>query len=161
MRPDFRREYQVAWALAEASRLREGFGEAIAVELHVLGGVFTRGERVFTISDPGGRGIPGAVCLTSRSEEGSLWTAELFPILGPDLEHMPPTKSIQSVTLQMRYNTCVHATHDRIIGKPSGEDGIPDFAQGVTTLLTGKLMVQHRHSLGWGKKVDAYAKVSA
>jgi len=75
-----------------------GLREAIAVELHVLGGVFTRGERVFTISDPGGRGIPGAVCLTSRSEEGSLWTAELFPILGPDLEHMPPTKSIQSVT---------------------------------------------------------------
>jgi hypothetical protein len=161
MRPDFRREYQVAWAHAEAARLQESFGEAIVVETHVIGGVFSRGERVMTISDPGGRGIAGAICLTDRSDEGSLWTAELFPILGDDDEDIPPTKSIQSVTLQMRYNMCVHATHDRVIGKSSGVDGIPDFAQGVTGLLTGSVVVQRRHSFGWGQRIDAYARVSA
>jgi hypothetical protein len=161
MKPDFRREYQAAWAHAEAARLRESFGEAIVVETHLAGGVFSRGERVMTISDPGGRGIAGAVCLTDRSDEGSLWTAELFPILGDDDEHIPPTKSIQGITLQMRYNMCVHATHDRIIGKLSGVDGIPDFAQGVTRLLTGSVMVQRRHSFGWGQRIDAYARVSA
>jgi hypothetical protein len=161
MRPDFRCEYQVAWAHAEAVRLREAFGEAINVEMHIIGGVFTRGERVMTISDPGGRGVAGAVCLTDRSDEGSLWTAELFPALGDDDLPVPATKSIQSVTLQMRYNMCVHATHDRIIGKPSGADGNPDLAQGVARLLTGSAVVQHRHSLGRGQRIDAYASVSA
>ncbi|MCJ7827115.1 MAG: hypothetical protein MUP36_02605 [Demequinaceae bacterium] len=161
MRPDFRREYQIDWVHAEAERLRESFGDAIEVEAHVIGGVFTRGERVMTVSDPGGRGVAGAVCLTDRSEEGSLWTVELFPIPEDDLEHVPPTKSIQTLTLQMRYNRCVHATHNRIIGKASGAEGNPDFAQGVTRLLTGGISLQRRHSLSRGQRAEAYAKVSA
>ncbi|MBN2177719.1 MAG: hypothetical protein JW722_08735 [Demequinaceae bacterium] len=161
MRPDFRREYQIDWVHAEAERLRESFGEAIEVETHVLGGVFTCGERVMTISDPGGRGIGGAICLTDRSEEGSLWTAELFPIPEDGMEHVPPTRSIQTVTLQMRYNRCVHATHNRVIGKTSGADGAPDFMQGVTRLLTGSVFLQRRHSLSRGQRVEAYAKASA
>jgi len=161
VRPDFRREYQIDWTNAEAARLRESFGEAIHVETHVLGGTFTRGERVMTISDPGGRGIAGAVCLTNRSDEGSLWTVELIPIIGDDDTHVPSSRSIQSVTLQMRYNTCVHATHDRIVGKPSGEDGNPDLAQGVAKLLTGRAVIQRKHSLGWGQRIDAYTRVSA
>lgn len=159
MRPDFRQAYQIEWTNAEAARLRESFGEAILVETHILGGHFTRGDRVMTISDPGGRGVAGAVCLTSRSDEGSLWTVELLPIVGEG--DVPMTKSIQSVTLQMRYNTCVHATHNRVIGKPSGDDGNPDLAQGVALLLTGRAFIQRKHSLGRGQRIDAYAKTSA
>ena len=161
MKPDFRREFQIDWTNAEAARLRESFGEAIQVETHILGGTFTRGERVMTISDPGGRGIAGAVCLTNRSDEGSLWTVKLLPIIGDDDAHIPSTKSIQSITLQMRYNTCVHATHDRSLGKPSGEDGNPDLAQGVVKLLTGRAAVQRKHSLGKSQRIDAYSRISA
>jgi len=161
MRPDFRREYQIDWVHAEAERLRAHFGSAVTVETHVIGGVFTRGERVITISDPGGKGIGGAVCLTDRSEEGSLWRAELFPIPKDGQEHVPPTKGIQSVTLQMRYNRCVHATRDRIMGKASGEDGLPDFAPGVSKLLSGMVSLQRRRSLGRGQRVEAYTLASA
>jgi hypothetical protein len=161
MRPDFRREYQIDWVHAEAERLRAHFGSAITVETHIIGGVFTRGERVLTISDPGGKGIDGAVCLTDRSEEGSLWRAELFPIPQDGQEHVPTTKSIQSVTLQMRYNRCVYATRDRVMGKASGEDGLPDFAPGVSKLLAGMVFLQRRRSLGRGHRAEAYTLASA
>jgi len=160
MGPDFRRAYQIDWVQAEAGRLREYFGDSVIVEVHVLGGVLTRGERVMTISDPGGRGAAGAICLTDRSEEGSLWTAELFPVPDDESEHVPNTKSIQNVTLQMRYNRCVHATHNRIIGRPSGAEGRPDFAQGVSRLLEGSVVLQRRRSFGRGQRIEAYAMAS-
>lgn len=161
MRPDFRREYQIDWVHAEAARLRARFGSAIVVETHVLGGVFTRGERVMTISDPGGKGIAGAICLTDRSEEGSLWTAELFPVPEDSQEHVPPTKSVQTVTLQMRYNRCVHATRNPMLGKESGADGEPDFDSGASRLLAGAVFLQRRRSLGRGRRAAAYALISA
>lgn len=161
MRPDFRREYQIDWVHAEAARLRAYFGSTILVQAHVLGGVFTQGERVMTISDPGGKGVAGAVCLTDCSEEGSLWTAELFPVPTNSSELIPPTKSIQTVTLQMRYNRCVHATRNPILGKESGANGEPDFDRGMSKLLQGMVFLQRRRSLGRGHRAEAYALASA
>ncbi len=159
MRADFRREHQIAWAQAEAERLREAFGEAIEVVVNVVGDAFPRGERFITIQDPEGRGVPGAICVTERSEEGSLWRAELFPIAGEDDDHVPPTKSIQHVMLQMRYNMCVHATYDSAIGRASGASGQPDFREGVARLLNGDVVVHRRRTIGRGDKVQAYARI--
>jgi hypothetical protein len=160
MKPDFRREHQIVWAHAEAARLREAFGEAVNVIVHVVENALTRGDRIITIEDPEGRGVPGAICVTERSEEGSLWRAELFPVAGTDEDHVPSTKSIQHVMLQMRYNTCVHATHDSVIGKASGASGLPDFRDGVARLLNGEVVVHRRRSIGRGERAPVYARVT-
>jgi hypothetical protein len=159
MRADFRREHQIAWAHAEAARLRESFGEAITVITHIIENAFTRGDRIITIEDPEGRGIPAAICVTEHSDEGSVWKAELFPVAGEDKDPVPPTKSIQHITLQMRYNMCVHATHDSVLGKASGDSGLPDFRDGVARLLNGEVVVHRKRSVGWGEKVPAYARI--
>ena len=161
MRADFRREHQIVWAHAEAERLGAAFGEAVEVIVHIIENAFTQGERVITVRDPEGRGISGAICLTHRSEEGSLWTAELYPVVDEDSEPVPPTRSIQSLTLQMRYNRCVHATYDRTIGQASGHEGSPDFGEGVGRLLRGEVTVHRRRSLGRGDAVPAYARIVA
>jgi hypothetical protein len=161
MRADFRREHQITWAHAEFARLRESFGDVVEMALHLVENSFTRGERLITIVDPEGRGIPGAICLTDRTEEGSLWRAELFPIERDDDIHVPTTKSIQHIVLQMRYNRCVHATYDSVIGRPSGDKGRPDFHDGVLRLLSGDIALHRRLPLGRADKVPSYARVDA
>ena len=157
MRADFRREHQIAWAQAEAGRLQGAYGAAVDVMLHIVDNVFTRGERVMTISDPGGVGAAAAVCLTGRSDEGSLWTAELIPVPQGDDGDIPPSRPIQEVALAMRYNTCVHATHGAHVGRPSGDGGRPDFAEGVERLIRGEVKVQRRRSFV-GDRPPAYAQ---
>jgi hypothetical protein len=161
MKPDFRREHQIAWAQAEAARLRDAFGEAVNVVLHIVENTFTRGDRIITIEDPEGRGISGAICVTDRSEEGSLWRAELLPITGADDDHVPSTRALQHVLLQMRYNRCVHATYDSAIGKASGESGVPDFGDGVARLLNGEIVMHRRLAVGRGDKVLPYARLQS
>jgi hypothetical protein len=156
---DFRREYQVAWARCEAARLRTAFGSAIVVVEHA-DPEMARGDRLLTISDPGGAGASCAVCVTDHSPEGSSWRIELRPIFGSDDADVPATRAIQHLRLQMRYNTCVHATWDETVGARSGEDGSPDLAEGVTTLLRGDFKVHRRGSIG-GTRSAQYALVPA
>ncbi|HEX7589753.1 MAG TPA: hypothetical protein VF362_02115 [Demequinaceae bacterium] len=156
---DFRREYQVAWARCEATRLRTAFGSSIVVVEHAHLEM-ARGDRLLTISDPGGKGASCAVCVTEHSPEGSSWRIELRPILGSDDADVPATRAIQHLRLQMRYNTCVHATWDETVGARSGEDGSPDLAKGVTTLLRGDFKVHRRGSIG-GTRSAQYASVLA
>lgn len=156
---DFRREHQVAWARCEAARLRSAFGSAIVVVEHAAHLEMARGDRLLTISDPGGQGVSCAVCVTDRSPEGSSWRIELRPIFGSDDADVPATRAIQQVQLQMRYNACVHATWDETVGPRSGEDGSPDLAEGVTTLLRGDFKVHRRGSIG-GTRSAQYASVS-
>jgi hypothetical protein len=157
---DFRREHQVEWARGEAARLQTAFGRAIAVVEHAANLEMTRGDRLLTIVDPGGLGASCAVCVTERSPEGSSWTVELRPVVEPDLADVPATKAIQHVHLQMRYNTCVHATWDQTVGARSGADGWPDLADGVTKLLHGDVKVRRRGSLG-GSRPARFASLSA
>jgi hypothetical protein len=156
---DFRREYQVAWARCEASRLRIAFGSAIAVVEHASHFEMSRGDRLMTITDPGGVGVPCAVCITDHSPEGSSWRVELRPIAGPDEVDVPETRAIQRVELQMRYNTCVHATWDATMGAASGTDGWPDLAEGVTKLLQGDFKVRRRGEI-IGQRSTQYATVA-
>ena len=157
---DFRREHQVAWARCEAARLRSTFGSAIVVVEHAASLEMARGDRLMTISDPGGKGASGAVCVTERSPEGSSWRIELRPIVGSDDADVPATRAIQRVQLQMRYNTSVHATWDETVGARSGEDGSPDLAEGVASLLRGDIKVHRRGSFG-GKRSTQYTSVPA
>jgi hypothetical protein len=128
--------------------LRTAFGRAITVLEHAAASEASRGDRLLTIIDPGGRGVSCAVCVTDRSPEGSSWRIELRPIVPPDDADIPATRAIQHVDLQMRYNTCVHATWDETVGVRSGADGWPDLADGVTRLLHGEVKVHRRGSLG-------------
>jgi hypothetical protein len=157
---DFRREYQVAWARCEASRLRIAFGSAITIVEHASSLGMSRGDRLMTITDPGGAGIPCAVCITDHSPEGSSWRVELRPIAGADEVDVPDTRAIERVQLQMRYNTCVHATWDETMGAASGTDGRPDLAEGVTKLLQGDFKVRRRGEFG-GQRSTQYATFSA
>jgi hypothetical protein len=156
---DFRREYQVAWARREAARLRTTFGSAIVVVEHAQLEL-ARGARLLTISDPGGQGVSCAVCVTEHSPEGSSWRIELRPILDSDDADVPATRAIQHLRLQMRYNTCVHATWDETVGARSGEDGTPDLAEGVTTILRGDFKVHRRGGIG-GTRSAHYASLPA
>ena len=155
---DFRREHQVAWARAEAERLRVAYGEAITVLEHASSRELTRGDRLLTISDPGRRGVAAAVCVTQHSEEGSFWRVELRPIVEDDVD-VPPTKAVQQISLEMRYNTCVHATWDQTLGPRSGEDGWPDLAEGVGKIMQGDVRVHRRGSFG-GQRVPRYASLT-
>ena len=157
---DFRREYQVTWARCEAARLRTTFGSAIVVVEHAAHLEMARGDRLLTISDPGGKGVSCAVCVTEHSPEGSSWRIELRPIFGSDDADVPATRALQHIRLQMRYNTCVHATWDQTVGARSGEDGSPDLAEGVTMLLRGDFKVHRRGSIG-GTRSAQYASVPA
>ncbi len=157
---DFRREYQVAWARCEAARLRTTFGDSILVVEHAASPESARGDRLLTISDPGGKGASCAVCVTEHSPEGSSWSIELRPIFGPDDADVPATRALQHISLQMRYNTCVHTTWDATVGPRSGEDGSPDLAEGVTTLLRGDFKVHRRGFIG-GTRPAQYASVPA
>ena len=157
---DFRREHQVEWARGEAARLRTAFGRAITVLEHAANLEMTRGDRLLTIVDPGGRGASCAVCVTEHSPEGSSWRIELRPIVPPDDTDVPATKAIQQVRLQMRYNTCVHATWDQTVGARSGADGWPDLAEGVTKVLHGDVKVHRRGSLGRSRPAQ-YASLPA
>jgi hypothetical protein len=157
---DFRREYQVAWARCEAARLRTAFGSAIVVVEHAANLEMARGDRLLTISDPGGEGASCAVCVTEHSPEGSFWRIELRPVVGSDDADIPATRAIQHVQLQMRYNTCVHATWDETVGARSGEYGSPDLAEGVATLVRGDFKVHRRGSIG-GTRSAQYASVPA
>jgi hypothetical protein len=157
---DFRREYQVEWARSEAARLRTAFGRAITVLEHAAGLEMARGDRLLTIVDPGGRGLSCAVCVTEHSPEGSSWRVELRPIVERDDADVPATKAIQRVELQMRYNTCVHATWDETVGARSGADGWPDLADGVTKLLRGDFRIHRRGYIG-GTRSTRYASLTA
>jgi hypothetical protein len=150
----------VEWARGEAARLRTAFGRAITVVEHAANLEMTRGDRLLTIVDPGGRGLSCAVCVTEHSPEGSCWRIELRPIVPSDDADVPATKAIQHVQLQMRYNTCVHATWDQKVGAPSGADGVPDLADGVTRLLHGDVKIHRRGSLG-GSRPAQYSSLSA
>jgi hypothetical protein len=147
MSVDFRREHQIAWSRDEATRLRVAFGDAIVVQEHASDRELARGERLMTILDPGGRGVEGAVCVTQHSEEGSFWRIELRPVVDPK-DDVPSTRAIQQLSLEMRYNMCVHATWDQTLGPRSGEDGWPDLADGVSKLIQGELRVHRRGSFG-------------
>ncbi len=156
---DFRREHQVEWARSEAARLRTAFGRTIAVKEHAPQLEMTRGDRLLTISDPDGQGLSCAVCVTECSPEGSCWRIELRPIVEPDDTDVPTTRAIQRVNLQMRYNTCVHATSDETVGVRSGIDGLPDLADGVTRLLHGDFKVHRRGYIG-ATRSTPYASLS-
>jgi len=158
MSVDFRREHQVAWSRAEASRLRVAFGDTIDVIEHASDRELARGDRLMTIRDPGGIGMEGAVCVTQHSEEGSFWRVELRPIVDPE-EDVPATKAVQQIALEMRYNLCVHATWDQTLGPRSGEDGWPDLADGVSKLIEGAVRVHRRGSFG-GARPARYASLT-
>ncbi len=155
---DFRREHQVAWARAEADRLRATFGEAITVIEHATTHELARGDRLMTIVDPGGRGMEGAICVTHHSDEGSFWRIELRPVTDPTVD-VPSTRPIEQVELEMRYNTCVHATWDQTLGSRSGQDGWPDLAEGVAKLIHGELRIHRRGSLN-SLRPERYASYS-
>ncbi len=157
---DFRREHQVEWARCEAKRLRAAFGDAIKVSEHAANLELARGDRLMTITDPGGQGVACAVCVTDQSPEGSFWRVELRPIVEDDGPDVPPTKAIHHVDLQMRYNTCVHATWDETVGPRSGLDDRPDLADGIDTLLRGDFRVHRKGSLG-GTRSASYATALA
>ncbi len=149
-------EDQIAWVRAEAKRIRDTYGDRLALEAHLDNPVWGAGVRAMTLWDPASEGSSAAVCITATSEEGTSWRAELRPLIGADDAAVPDTKTIGSVELEIRYGRCVRRTDSQELGATSGEGGKPDLGDAIASLVAGDIKVAKKRSFG-GKTAAPYA----